>query len=273
MSGRFNVIIRDYPNGRRSIQAISKTLQKGQTKTKRSMTEEEKEQRRLERILTGEKDDDDRRSLSRTIQKMYDIGFSHEWEWFVTFTFNKEKVDRYNYDATGKKLSKFLNNIKHRKANELIYMVAPEPHEIKPNEDLAWHFHGLMKDLGDIKLIDSGKKDRKGRTIYNLPEFESSLGWTTATRVTSPSKAVSYIVKYITKARTENLLPKGKQRFWASKNADKTQITHDHMMGEITIEKLIERYANGKTPSKINTANVDTKGFKGDITYISIDQL
>lgn len=268
MSGKFNIIIRDYPNGRRSVQAISKTLNKGYTKDRHSMTDQEKQQRRLERILTGEKDDDDRRSLSRTIQKIYDIGFSHEWEWFVTFTFNKEKVDRYNYEAVGRKMGKFLDNIKQRKADELIYEIVPEPHK-----DLAWHFHGLMKNLGDIKLIDSGKKDRKGRTIYNLPEFESSLGWTTATRISSPSKAVSYLVKYITKSRHDNILPKGKQRVWASKNADKTQIKHDYMLGGITTEKLIERYANGKTPSKINTVNVDTKGFKGDITYISIDQL
>ena len=36
------------------------------------------------------------------------------WDFFVTFTFNADKVDRYNFSEVSKKLSNWIDNIKRK---------------------------------------------------------------------------------------------------------------------------------------------------------------
>lgn len=43
-------------------------------------------------------------SLKRTKKKVYDYAKCNEWDWFVTFTFAAEKVNRYDYEECAKKL-------------------------------------------------------------------------------------------------------------------------------------------------------------------------
>ena len=55
-----------------------------------------------------------------------------------------------------------------------------------------------------------------GEYIYNIKEYRN--GYTTATKITDTYKAVSYIVKYITKDLCECTF--GKQRYLVTKNLD-----------------------------------------------------
>ena len=127
---------------------------------------------------------------------------------FVTFTFSSEKTDRYDYDECSRLVRRWLNN-QRRNAPDLQYLIVPEQHK-----DGAWHFHGLLSNTGNIKFIDSGKKDKQGNNIYNMAKW--SNGFTTATAVTDVFKVSKYIGKYITKDLCE--LTKGKQRYFVSQN-------------------------------------------------------
>ena len=61
----------------------------------------------------------------------------------------------------------------------------------------------------------TGKKimDKQGRQVYNVCNFK--YGYTTATCVSDPSKAATYLAKYLTK---DIQVPKGRKRYWASRS-------------------------------------------------------
>lgn len=155
-----------------------------------------------------------RSSGNRSKACVYDIARSNKWDWFVTFTFDGQKVERYDYDACVKALSKWLNNGRYRKAPEMKYIVVPEQHK-----DGAWHFHGLLADCDGLTFRDSGIIDESGRRVYNLLDYK--LGFSTATRVQASQKAANYICKYVTKDLTAKTA--GKKRYWASRNCDRPQ--------------------------------------------------
>lgn len=152
-----------------------------------------------------------RKSCSRTINKIYDIARSDRWEWFFTLTFNPDKIDRYDYSICSLKLHYWLSNMK-KKCPDMKYLVVPEQHK-----DGAWHFHGLFKDIDGLDMKFSGKRDKKGRRIYNCLSY--TWGFTTATRITDFRRASSYLCKYITKDLCKNT--KGKKRYWCSRNVER----------------------------------------------------
>ena len=79
------------------------------------------------------------------------------WDYFVTFTFNSDKVDRYNFSEVSKKLSKWIDNIKQKYGcKDMGYIIVPEKHK-----DGAWHFHGLFKNCDNLNFIDSVLKTSK----------------------------------------------------------------------------------------------------------------
>lgn len=160
-------------------------------------------------------------SVKRTKKKVYDYARSNDWGWFVTFTFNKHLVDRYDYDSCVSKLSKWFNNLR-RSSPGVSYVVVPEKHK-----DGAWHFHGLFAGLCDSEIVWTGKYvvkrvERLGRSkfvrtdqkIYRIGKYK--LGWMTATEITDKERVVSYITKYVTKDMMKGLY--GRKRYWCSRN-------------------------------------------------------
>lgn len=158
----------------------------------------------------GNKEENLARSVRRTKNKIFDIARSNKWEWFFTLTFNPDKVDSYSYDEVTYKLSKWLNNMR-RTCPDMKYLVVPEQHESG-----RWHFHGLFSNVEDMVFVDSGLYDKKGRKVYNVGKYR--LGWTTATRIGSLERAMSYIAKYTTEELCA--VTKGHKRYWFSRNVD-----------------------------------------------------
>lgn len=153
-------------------------------------------------------------AFKRSKNMIYKLACNNKpWDYFVTFTFNSDKVDRYNFSEVSKKLSKWIDNIKQKYGcKDMGYIIVPEKHK-----DGAWHFHGLFKNCDNLNFIDSGLKDKQGRTIYNISNYK--FGFTTATKLSDIDKAVSYILKYISKDLFSDNL-KGKKRYWSSKNLE-----------------------------------------------------
>lgn len=129
------------------------------------------------------------RAMRRARAKMRDIALCSKFKYFVTLTLNREKVDRYNMQEITKKLNNWLDNCVRRKG--LSYILVPEKHK-----DGAIHFHGFFN--GALPVVDSGHRDKKGHTVYNLPAW--TLGFTTAIELYGDYKhAVAYACKYIGK--------------------------------------------------------------------------
>lgn len=170
----------------------------------------------LERVEVIKSDDDtkkkERDNYNRAKNKIYDIARCNYWDWFVTFTFSSDYVDRYDYSKCKNKISKWFNNLRSKGVcPDMKYLVVPEQHK-----DGAWHFHGLFANCDNLCFNDSGKRDRRGRIIYNVGRYK--WGFTTATRVSDTKKASGYLCKYISKELVA--ATKGMKRYWYSQNCD-----------------------------------------------------
>lgn len=148
------------------------------------------------------------RSRRRTINMIYDYSRSNCWEWFITLTLNPDKVNRYDYSECVKKVSQWLKYMK-KLSPDMLYLVVPEQHK-----DGAWHFHGLFALCDGMAFTDSGKRDSKGRIIWNVGKYH--LGFSTATMISDLERASAYICKYISKDLC--LATMGRKRYWVSRN-------------------------------------------------------
>lgn len=186
-----------------------------------SIYDEDLHKKRLE-----EKEESIRQSRARSINAIYDIARSNFWEWFVTFTFDPKRSDRYDYKECSKKLSKWFNHTREV-CPDMVYLVVPEQHK-----DGAFHFHGLFSGIDYLPFTFSGKLDKQGRPIYNIGSYK--WGFTTATKVGDSAKASSYLCKYVTKDLCA--VTAGKKRYWSSKNVKRPEIIELDIM-----ESYLER--------------------------------
>lgn len=158
-----------------------------------------------------------RDSYRRTLNKIHDLARCEKWTMFYTLTFSPSVVDRQDFGACMKKARKWFDNIKQRKANDLKYLIIPELHE----DGVSWHIHGLVCNDEGVSYVDSGKKDKDGRIIYNVEKYR--FGWSTATKIDDTKKISSYVLKYITKDLCERSL--GQRRYYRSNNLQEPKET------------------------------------------------
>lgn len=149
--------------------------------------------------------------LHRAKERIYDFILLNEFEWFLTITLSKEKIERDNVFVVIKKLQDWLKNQVKRKG--LKYILIPEYHK----KDNSIHCHALIS--GNLNFVDSGtrivrgyKKPLKLETIkrkhiaetdilhevYNVIDWK--YGWSTAIKCYGDVlRRANYIVKYVTK--------------------------------------------------------------------------
>lgn len=151
------------------------------------------------------------RSRRRARAAIADLAYSNDFRYFVTFTLDAAKVNRYDVREVTRKLTYWLDNRVRRVG--LRYVLVPELHK-----DGAVHFHGLINDV--LPVVDSGTvvratggKPRKprseaerrrwlaegGHVVYNLPAW--GLGFSTAIELYGSRQAtIAYVCKYVTKS-------------------------------------------------------------------------
>lgn len=226
MDGAYNFRIIQYANGSVEIRKYSSpvnAIYTGETTIepvykKPNKRESQKEYNpftdEMERLPTFEESDRSaRNSLNRTKQNIYKYSRQANWEYFIILTFDGAKVDRYDFDACMKKANKWFDHQKSRYASDLKYLFVPEQHK-----NGAWHIHGVICDIGEMKLTDSGRvaigkksyirtsKNANYPTIYNLSGWR--FGYSTATKVKDKHKVASYITSTSRKICVKVLLEK-----------------------------------------------------------------
>lgn len=194
-------------------------------------------------------------SLNRTKNAIYDLAKSNNWEWFVTFTFDPKKYDSTNYDTVTGLLTKFIDNVRHNKAHDLVYLIVPELH----SDGEKFHFHGFLIDTGNMAFHPSGKLDAEGNDIYNLADWK--YGFSTASAVRDTVRASAYITKYITKELVQHT--KYKKRYYASRNIKRPDVTY--LNREQELEQVLATY----NPDYVKTLNVPNAYNR--ITHMEID--
>ena len=155
----------------------------------------------------------------------------NRWELFCTFTFNGEKVDRYNFGECKKKLTTWLNNFRKRYAPDFRYMMIPEFHA-----DGAIHFHGVVRGIPASEfyipsMIMKRFSDGLLEPVPNTPgyvswrRYEKAFGYFNCSVVRNRVGCAKYISKYVTKDLGK--LPAGVQILLVSKGLEKPELVYD----------------------------------------------
>lgn len=194
-------------------------------------------------------------SLNRTKNTIYELSKSNDWEYFITLTFDPKRYDSTNYDEITKILTEFMHRMRKKKSKDLIYMIVPEFHA----DGKKYHFHGLLANIGDIKMIPSGHLDKDAKDIYNMSDW--IYGYSTATKIKDTVRASAYITKYITKECVQHT--KYKKRYYASNNIKRPEITY--INSATTLEEVIATYS----PDTIKS--LEMGGALNRVTYMEID--
>lgn len=152
-------------------------------------------------------------NLVRTRNQIQDYCLSNDFNMFWTLTFG---TNRDSDQACFNRLSNWLKYMK-KKHGLFDYIFIPERHA-----DGCLHFHGVT---GNFKgaIIDSGKKD-KGNVIYNCSDWNH--GFSTITMIRNRHKTASYITKYVTKSLSQEIVGKGKKKYWSSRGLRKPVETY-----------------------------------------------
>lgn len=150
-------------------------------------------------------------SLARTKRKIYEYSQSIRWDYFITLTFDPKKVDRSNYQLCCKRVCRWLWYIRQHHSPDLRYLIVPE----LCKDGSSFHFHGLIADVENLKLIDSGHLS-SGKPIFNIANWH--YGFSTALHLQKNNlyRISRYITKYMTKAC--HALSHGAHRYFISKN-------------------------------------------------------
>lgn len=229
MSTIYNVKVKTFADGTRQYMFYSNAREQGY-----------EDDRPKQKEGKGDKVKNCKDSLKRAVQTVFDIAKSNIWDWFITLTFDPQKVNSYDYDQCVEAIIRFLKCLRYY-SKDFVYLLVPELHESG-----RYHFHGLIRGPlpHEEALNPWGQRvlDDKGHQVYNIPIY--NYGFTTAVRVYSIS-AIGYIAKYITK---QDAVPEGRKRYWASRGVARPKVeyfmldkeAYCEIFNESDYKKLIE---------------------------------
>lgn len=173
----------------------------------------------------------DKAQKERTRKQVYAIrrrikgyALANDFKWFVTLTFNHEKVNSFDFETAKTTLLKWCRRIRN-KYNKFDYLLVPELHKSG-----ATHFHGLLGDIpADFTEAVNPRTGslliRHDRQVYNLTDWK--YGFSDCEKIENPEKSASYITKYITTALLTNKEMYNKKRYFNSQGLIKPTVTFD----------------------------------------------
>lgn len=219
---------------------------------------------------------------ARTRQQIYAIrrkikGYAlcNSFRWFVTLTFDPEKVKSSDYETAKSTLLKWCRKMRDRHG-QFSYLLIPELHKSG-----AVHFHGLLgnvpADFVEAANPKTGKPViRHNRQVYNLTEWE--YGFSDCEEIESPERAASYITKYVTTALLTDKEMYNKKRYFNSQGLAKPDVTfsmNDNSDLEVFIPNfgVIETDEDGRNVIETGIYNLTADPETGALSQTDTDYL
>lgn len=200
-----------------------------------------------------------RKSLARTKQKVHTYSRCCKWEWFVTLTYSPTLIDRTDFKECMKRVRYYLHNAR-REAPSLRYLFLPELH----SDMVSWHCHGLLSETGNLKFEKSGHFDDSGNPVYNLQNWK--WGFSTATKISDPYRISNYVIKYITKESM--LLAQNAHRYYVSNNLPKPKESL-MLVDPIELEDVIQTLADSMGKDIVYCSKPYSTPFT-DVTFMEL---
>jgi len=162
-------------------------------------------------------------NISRAKSRILALGLCNEWDFFCTFTLDKQKYDRFNLKKWHEDFAHWIRNNRIKTGFEFKYILIPELHK-----DGAWHMHGLIKgyDWDSLSEFDPRihpiKLIRKGYRYH--PEITKKFGFNSYGSIINQEAVTRYLLKYITKAMAEINMELGNHLFYASQGLNSPEL-------------------------------------------------
>ncbi len=176
-------------------------------------------------------------AFSRARSMILQYGLSNRWDYFATFTLDKNKYDRYDFERFRSAFNQFILDLRKKYAKagccdavgRLSYLVVPEMHK-----DGAWHMHGLISGIPPCRIskFESGKHPEYlvKHNYMNWPDYAEKFGFVSLGKIRDQYATVLYTVKYINKSMDDLADMKGKHLYSASRPLRKA-LTVSHVYG------------------------------------------
>ena len=120
---------------------------------------------------------------------------NNQFQYFMTWTFDADKLDRENYELAKKKLLNSIHNYNRDMKTKLSYVITPELHK----ETNGIHFHALMNGLIKDDVV-SVYDQKHQRWVYYSKYFFERFGRNTVIKIKDYNKFVAYYIsKYVRK--------------------------------------------------------------------------
>jgi hypothetical protein len=181
--------------------------------------EDDEEYRHLKGKVNDEKLET---SLIHTRSTIFELAFCNTWGYFVTFTLDKEKFDRYNLAAFNRAFSQWIKNINKKNGTNIKYLIVPERHK-----DGAWHEHGFIYGVPEDQIKPFTLKQRlpkhireklkKNQPVYEWPAYREKFGFCDLEPIKSQEAASRYVTKYITKELSRSVTKVNAHMYYCSK--------------------------------------------------------
>lgn len=218
----------------------------------------------------------------RTRKQIYAIrrrikwyALSNDFRWFVTLTFDPEKIDSFDFEIAKKALLKWCRLMRDR-YKRFDYIIIPELHQSG-----AVHFHGLFGDMPANFVAATHPRTgkplvRNDRQVYNLIDWE--YGFSDCEQVESPERAASYITKYVTTALLTNKEMYNKKRYFNSQGLHKPDVSYamennEELSGFTPNFGVIDTDSTGKNIIDKGIYNLNRDSETGELTQSDTDYL
>lgn len=154
-------------------------------------------------------------ALYRARSAIREYALCNRWKYFVTFTIDAKKWERYGEDALRvflRDLLAWFQYLRKHKYPQFRYLLIPEQHE-----DGAWHFHGLLYGIQGVSFPPGVPRRLVEDGYLNWPAFQQRYGFCSLGEVRNPVAVGHYIRKYITKSVADLVALKGLHTYYHSR--------------------------------------------------------
>lgn len=172
-------------------------------------------------------------SIARAKRVCLEYALCNDWDWFGTFTLNKNKYDRYDLAKFYKDFTQWIRDQRKKTKAPIAYLLVPEMHQ-----DGAWHMHGLLRGVPGTVSFKQLRRD--GWLVPDLlvdhdyscwRDFHEKFGFCSLGPIRDHVACGFYCTKYIGKSLKESGLAVGKHLYYASRGLLRA-VLHGDVFGE-----------------------------------------
>lgn len=168
-------------------------------------------------------------NISRAKNKIFELAFCNEWDYFFTGTLDEKKYDRTDLEKFHKDLTKYISNRSVVYRSKIDFLLIPELH----SDGKSWHLHGFLKGIprehltqfciGDVMGKSLAEKVKKGDTVFNWNDYSKKFGFCDLEPIRNAEAVSKYITKYINKNLSESVTELNAHLYYHSRGLNTAQ--------------------------------------------------